>query len=152
MFHPFKKFPLSPLHLCYTALYSTVPQRSRSVVSQTPPGHGGTSVRKGVGVPLSSPGVTGRGSSHISFAVSPELHLRPTASLLWAGGVCWQHPTAGVQAAGSPAWYGVSQGKHSLSPTGSEGIEGRSFTQVRPALKTSLSENKNKNKNQSFQP
>ena len=27
--------------------------------------------------------------SHPSFAVSPELHLRPTASLLWAVGVCW---------------------------------------------------------------
>ena len=90
VFHPFKKFPLSPLHLCYTALYSTVPQRSRSVVSQTLPGTRWDLNEEGCQGPPVLPWVDRQGQhSHTSFAVSPELHLRPTASLLWAGGVCW---------------------------------------------------------------
>lgn len=130
-FHPLKNVPLSPFHLCCTALYPTVPQRSRSVVSQTLPGTRWGLSEEGCRGPRSCPGLIGWGS-----AVAPPL-LCPHRFLSLGWGVCWQHPTAGVPAAGSPAWHGVSQEKHSLSPAGSARTEGHTFTQVRPALKTS---------------
>lgn len=77
VFHPFKNFPLSPFHLCCTGLYPTVPQRSRSVVSQALPGTqgGGASVRKGVEVPWSCPGLTGRGSTVAPPLLCPHRFL-----------------------------------------------------------------------------